>query len=43
MCEKNVELLNVKPGGRAQLKPDGTRWRTGVEVKGKQENWGGSQ
>jgi hypothetical protein len=29
--------------GRAQLKCDGTRWRTGGEVKGKQENEVGNQ
>jgi len=29
--------------GRLQLKCDGTRWRTGGEVKGKQANGVGSQ
>jgi len=31
------------PGLRAQLKPDGTQWRTGWEVKGKLANGVGSQ
>jgi len=41
--EQHVELLNVKPGGRGQLKPDGTRWRTVGEVKGKHASGVGSQ
>jgi len=41
--EQHVEFWNVKPGGRAQSKCDGTRWRTRGEVKGKQENGVGNQ
>jgi hypothetical protein len=41
--EQHVEFLNVRPGGRLQLKCDGTRWRTGGEVKGKLANGMGSQ
>ena len=29
--------------GKVRLKPDGTRWRTGGEVKGKMANGMGSQ
>jgi hypothetical protein len=35
--------LVLKPGGRVQLKCDGTWWRTGGEVKGKLANGVGSQ
>jgi len=33
----------VTTSGRAQLKPDGTRWRTGGEVKGKHASGVGGQ
>jgi len=41
--DHHVEFLNIKPGGRVQFKRDGTRWRTGGEVKGKLANGVGSQ
>jgi hypothetical protein len=34
---------DILPEGRLRLKCDGTRWRTGGEVKGKQENGVGNQ
>jgi len=40
---KNAGFFNVTVGGRVQLKRDGTRWRTGGEVKGKLANGVGSQ
>jgi len=39
MCSLDIFCLT---SCRAQLKPDGTRWRTGGEVKGKQANAVGS-
>jgi len=39
-CWREEILAKV---GRVQLKPDGTRWRTGGEVKGKLTNGVGSQ
>jgi len=33
----------MQPVGRVRLKPDGTRWRAGGEVKGKLGNGVGSQ
>jgi hypothetical protein len=41
--EHRVEFLNVKPGGRVQLKCDVTRRRTRGEMKGKQDNGVGNQ
>jgi len=38
-CSEQLSPLN----GRVLLKPDGTRWRTGGEVKGKLANGVGSQ
>ena len=35
--------LHRRSGRRVRLKPDGTRWRTGLEVKGKLANGVGSQ
>ena len=32
--EHYIEFFIIKPGGILQLKCDGTRWRTGWEVKG---------
>jgi hypothetical protein len=37
MRKENVQILHAK-AGRVQLKSDGTRWRTGGEVKGKLAN-----
>jgi hypothetical protein len=39
---RNVTLMIIR-GVRLQLKCDGTRWRTGAEVKGKLANGVGSQ
>jgi hypothetical protein len=38
-----LTLDETRQFGRVQLKPDGTRWRTGGEVKGKLANGVGSQ
>ena len=40
---RNEQPFNVKTCGRVRMKPDGTRWRTGGEVKGKLANGVGSQ
>jgi hypothetical protein len=40
-CNKVIKRQRML--GRGQLKPDGTRWRTGGEVKGKLANGVGSQ
>jgi len=37
-CTLGARIWNI-----VRLKPDGTRWRTGGEVKGKLANWVGSQ
>ena len=43
-CEIHKKPTNpVRAGGGVQLKCDGTRWRTGGEVKGKLANGVGSQ
>jgi hypothetical protein len=35
LCGQNVELLNVKPGGRLRLKCDGTRAETRFRLSAK--------
>ena len=41
--QKSIEEIVVSIRCRAQLKPDGTRWRTVGEVKGKHASGVGSQ
>jgi len=41
--ELQAHIMDLMFNVRVQLKPDGTRWRTGEEVKGKQANGVGSQ
>jgi len=43
LCQSRVGTMHVWTSGRLQLKCDGTRWRTGWEVKGKLANGVGSQ
>jgi len=43
LTSKHQSDMRNKQSGRLQLKCDGTRWRTGGEVKGKLANGVGSQ
>jgi hypothetical protein len=38
LCIQNLAVMMCSFYGRSRLKPDGTRWRTGGEVKGKLAN-----